>query len=456
MADTKKGSAVDLLHGPIMKSMLIFALPIFISNLFQQMYNTVDTMIVGNYLGETSLAAIGAGSPIYDLMVGFAFGMGNGMSLVTGRNFGSGDRNKLKKSVAAAIVLGTMVAVIITVIAQLSVSPLLKALNTPEEILEESRSYVSTITLFIVVMLAYNLCSGILRAVGNSVMPLVFLVISSVLNVVLDLLFITQFHMGIRGAAIATVIAQGVSVVLCLIYIGKYNRMLVPEKQHFKMEHDMCREMISQGIAMGLMSSIVQAGSAILQSGINGLGYLTIAGHTAARKVYMFCNILFSSMAHATSSFVSQNRGADQPARIRRALRDVMIYDICMACVITVVLFFAAPTLIRLISGSTEEVILTNGSRYLRTVAPFYSILGMLLALRFALQAIGKKILPLFSSIIEFIGKLLFAGIMIPRFGYTAVIFCEPAIWCFMIVELLLSFYTNPYIKNAYINKEKN
>jgi putative MATE family efflux protein len=407
-------------------------------------------MIVGNYLGETSLAAIGAGSPIYDLMVGFAFGMGNGMSLVAGRSFGSGDRNKLKKSVAAAIVLGTIVAVVITVIAQLLTSPLLKALNTPDEILAESKSYVSTITLFIIVMLAYNLCSGILRAVGNSVMPLVFLIISSLLNVGLDILFITQFGMGIRGAAIATVIAQGVSVVLCIIYIVKYNQMLVPRKEHFHLEKDMCREMISQGIAMGCMSGIVQAGSAILQSGINGLGYLIIAGHTAARKVYMCCNIMFSSMAHAISSFVSQNRGAEQPARIRRAMRDIIIYDICMACVITVFLFLAAPTLIRLISGSTEEVILTNGSRYLRVVAPFYAILGMVLSFRFALQAMGRKILPLFSSVIELIGKMLFAWLMIPRFGYMAVIFCEPAIWCFMVVELLISFYTNPYIKDAY------
>lgn len=226
MAIAKPKQNVDLLHGSILKSMIIFALPILVSNLFQQLYNTVDTMVVGNFLGETSLAAIGASTPIYDLMVGFTLGFGNGLAIATARAFGSGDRKLLKKSVACALMIDAAVAAVITILAQTGARPLLILLDTPGEILSEAYSYIATITLFTAVTLAYNLCSGILRATGNSFMPLIFLMISSVLNIVLDLLFITQLNMGIRGAAVATVISQGVSVVLCIIYIYRKNKIL--------------------------------------------------------------------------------------------------------------------------------------------------------------------------------------------------------------------------------------
>ena len=214
-------SDVDLIHGPIFQSLMIFALPLLVSNIFQQLYNTVDTMVVGNYLGDVSLAAIGACTSIYDLLVGFALGIGNGLAIVTARSFGSQDKELLKKSVASSLVIGVMVSLALTIIGMTFLYPLLEILNTPLDIIQEAYSYISVIVLFIFVMFAYNLCAGLMRAIGNSVMPLVFLIVSSLLNVVLDILFITQFHMGIQGAAVATVVSQGVSVVLCIIYIFK-------------------------------------------------------------------------------------------------------------------------------------------------------------------------------------------------------------------------------------------
>lgn len=439
---------IDMIQGPIFRSLVLFALPLLGSNIFQQFYNTMDTMIVGNYLGDVSLAAIGVCTPIYDLLVGFGLGIGNGLAIVTARSFGSGDMDQLKKSVASSMVIGVFASLVITLIAQVSLYPLLRVLNTPEEIIHEAYGYISTVTLFIIVMFAYNLCAGLLRAIGNSFMPLVFLVVSSCFNIVLDILLITRFNMGVRGAAVATVISQGISVVFCIIYILKKTRILVPERVHFAVDKAMYKELLGQGFSMGFMGSIVSAGSVILQYGINGLGYLIIAAHTAARKLYMFSMMPISAMGMAFSTFVSQNRGANQGLRIRKAIKDVYIYDAVVTAVITVLMWFLAPSLVKWISGSSEAVVLENGARYLRVVAPFYVVLGMLLATRFALQGLGQKLLPLVSSVIEFFGKILFVMVFIPRFAYMAVIFCEPVIWCVMTAQLVYTFYTNDYIRS--------
>ena len=225
---------VDLMHGPIFKNLLLFMLPIFISNLFQQLYNTVDTMIVGNVLGDTALAAIGSCGSIYELLVGFGLGIGNGLAIVAARSYGAQDHDLLKKTVAGSLVIGLAASLCITLAGVLGLHPLLLMLDTPAEILDDAYRYILTIDLGVLVMFAYNLCAGLLRAIGNSVMPLVFLLISSGLNVVLDLLFIARMGMGVQGAAVATVISQGVSVVLCILYIFLRVKILLPEKQHFR------------------------------------------------------------------------------------------------------------------------------------------------------------------------------------------------------------------------------
>lgn len=440
-------SDVDLIHGPIFQSLMIFALPLLVSNIFQQLYNTVDTMVVGNYLGDVSLAAIGACTSIYDLLVGFALGIGNGLAIVTARSFGSQDKELLKKSVASSLVIGVMVSLALTIIGMTFLYPLLEILNTPLDIIQEAYSYISVIVLFIFVMFAYNLCAGLMRAIGNSVMPLVFLIVSSLLNVVLDILVITQFHMGIQGAAVATVVSQGVSVVLCIIYIFKKTQILLPSKKHFQIDEELYKELLGQGFSMGFMSSIVSAGSVILQYGINNLGYLIIAGHTAARKLYMFFNMPFTAMALGISTFVSQNRGANQRERIQKAMKYAYIYDVIMATIVTIIILIFGSSLVKLISGSSESIVLDNGTLYLMIVGPFYAILGILMQTRYALQGLGQKLLPLVSSVIEFIGKIIFVFVFIPQFEYMAVIFCEPVIWCVMCLQLVYSLYTNPYMK---------
>lgn len=445
---------VDLIKDKILKAIILFAIPIFISNIFQQLYNTMDTMIVGNVLGDTSLAAIGACTAVYDLLVGFALGVGNGLSIVVARSYGANDHRLLKRAVAGSLVIGALLTVVIMIISQLGLYPLLVLLDTPQNIIQESYSYITVITMCVGVMFAYNLCAGLLRAIGNSFMPLLFLIISSVINVVLDLVFMTQFQMGIQGAAVATVIAQGLSAVLCIIYMLKKTPLLIPQKEHFCFDRILYQELAGQGFSMGFMMAIVSSGTVILQKAINGFGYLTIAGHTTARKVSAFCMMPCATVSASLATFVSQNYGANQRERIVDGMKIGFKLAIGWGVIATVIMFFFARPLVSLISGSSEATVLDNGSLYLMINAPFYAVLGILLILRNALQGLGKKIVPLISSIIEFFGKVIFAWLFIPMLDYFGVIICEPVIWCLMCLQLLYSFFNNPYIKNK--NQEEN
>ena len=379
---TEKKFEEDLLRGPILKAMLVFAVPLFFSGVFQQLYNTMDTVIIGHTLG-------------------------------------------------GALIL----------------RPFLELLHTPVQIMEQAYAYISTITVFIGVMFAYNLCAGLLRAIGNSVMPLVFLILSSLLNIVLDFFFITKLSMGVQGAAVATVIAQGVSVLACLVYIGKKADILIPKRTHFIWDRELYQEMLAQGFSMAVMSSIVHAGSAVLQSGINSLGYLVIAGHVAARKLFMFLMMPYMAVSQTVSTFVAQNYGAGQMGRIRRAVRYSYLCGAVLTALISLVTIPLAPVMVRLLSGSSEAVVIENGALYLQVVAPCLMILALLNPTRFALQSIGNKILPVISSVIELIGKYLFVAFLIPNYQYMAVIFCEPVIWAFMDLELLWAFWANPKVR---------
>ena len=437
---------VDLMHGPIFQRLVIFMLPIFVSNLFQQLYNTVDTMIVGNVLGDTALAAIGSCGSIYELLVGFGLGIGNGLAIVAARSYGAQDDDLLKKTVAGSLVIGLIASLCITLAGAVGLRPLLVLLDTPAEILEDAYRYIIVIDYGVMVMFAYNLCAGLLRAIGNSFMPLVFLLLSSGLNILLDLLFIAKMGMGVQGAAVATVISQGVSVLLCILYVFAKVKLLLPEKKHFKVGQHLYWELFSQSISMGLMSSIVSAGSVVLQYGINGLGTLVIAGHTAARKMFMFTDMPLLSMASAGSTFVSQNCGAGQPDRVRKGMKEIYLYSVVVAVFAVLLMRAAAPWMVAFVSGSSEPVVLENGARYLLWNAPFYAVLGVLLSTRYALQSLGNKVLPLFSSVIELVGKIIFVLLLIPKFAYNAVILCEPIIWCFMAAYLVTVYLHDPFV----------
>lgn len=434
---------VDFLSGNIIRSLIIFAIPVFISSIFQQLYNTTDTIIVGHVLGENSLAAIGACSSVYDLLVGFALGVGNGMSIVIARIYGSKKYDLLKKSVAGAIIIGIILCIIITLFSELFLYDFLKLLNTPYNIIDEAYDYIALITLFVFVMFAYNICAGIMKSIGNSIIPLIFLIVSSVTNIILDIVFIVYLNMGVKGAAIGTVLAQAFSSLLCILYIKKHYDILIPTPEDFNIDINLYKELLGQGFSMGLMMSIVSIGTVILQTSINSLGSTVIAGHTAARKISTFACMPCSTIASSLSVFVSQNNGAGLQERIYKGVKYGNIIVIIWSLIITIIMFLFARNFIKIISGSTNPIILENGTNYLIINAPFYSILGILLNLRSSLQGLGRKIVPLISSVIECIGKILFVVFLISYLGYFGIIICEPIIWCIMCIQLAYAFYKN-------------
>ncbi len=437
----------DLLHGKILSSILCFAFPLLISAVFQQLYNSVDTVIIGHFLGEKSLAAVGSCVALFDLMVGFGVGFGNGLSIVAARAFGSSDEEKLKKVVASSLIISICVTVFINLMSRFFLKKLMVFLGTPVEILDEAYSYIFTITQWAGVLFAYNLFAGMLRAIGNSFVPLIFLIFSSVLNIILDTVFITRFEMGIFGAAAATVIAQGFSAFFCLIYIFKKARILVPSLSHFTFDKKLYLDLFAQGLSMACMGSLVQSGTVILQKAINNFGTEIIAGQITARKIFALTNLPILTLGLASSTFTSQNLGAGNKERIKRGVKASILITIGWTFFLLALAPFLVKPLVIFISGSANPKILDYSSKYLFFIIPFHFVLGGLIITRNALQGLGSKILPLISSVMELLGKILFTVFIIPKLGTWGIILCEPLIWLAMYAHLFYAYKTHPVIR---------
>ena len=443
-----KKTSVNLLDGPILRSIIAFAIPILISNIFQQLYNTADIMIVGRYLGPNALAGVGATAAIFELVIGFALGVGNGMGVVIARCFGAQDMSQLKRAVASTLVIGFGLSLMVSTLGHFGMYPLLEFLGTPTEIIDLSYQYIHMIVLCVGVTFAYNLCAGLLRAVGDSQAALYFLIFSAIINIILDILFITQLHLGVQSAGLATIISQGLSAILCFFYIRRRANFLLPQKEHFVWDKELYLDLLGQGLAMGLMTSIVSIGTVTLQTSINALGATIISAQTSARRIMSFSMLPVSAIASSLTTFTSQNLGANRPQRIQRGIYLGCMVAIIWTIFIAITLFFASPALNELISGSTDPALISNASLYNRISSTFYPVLAVLLVLRNSLQGLGQKITPLISSFIELFGKVLFVLFIIPSTGYMGVIFCEPLIWVPMTIQLYYSYKHQPIIQS--------
>lgn len=437
----KRLKSIDLLSSPIVSSLLTFALPILISNALQQFYNAADTTIVGNFLGFRSLAAIGATSAIYELIVGFAIGIANGMGIVVARHFGAGDIEKIKKAVAGSIVIGSVLSLAVMLVGGVWLYGLLRLVHIPENIIDEAYSYIYIIMIFFFLTFFYNWSASMLRAIGNSLTPLLILLVTSVINIGLDILFITRFNSGIKGAAIATVISQAISALLCIVYMYIKADILIPKLKHFKYNYYVYADLSTQGFAMGFMSSIVSIGTVILQTAVNGMGVTIIAAQTTGRRIMFFLMMPMSSLATALTTFVSQNFGAGNKSRIKSAVKYANIINTIWSIISVVFVYTLSIPLIRFISGSYDKELIANAKLYIAMAAPFFWALGILFNLRNALQGMDRKIEPLISSCIELICKIAFVLFVIPRVGYTGVVLTEPIIWVVMVLQLAYSFY---------------
>lgn len=435
MAKTK-----DLTQGNVAKLLLFFAFPTLLSNVFQQFYNLADTAIAGHILGDNALVAIGASSTVNSLVLSFAWGLNGGFGIIIAQCFGAKDFKKLKKSVAISLSINVLFSLIVCIFGIFMSRPMLQALNTPAARLNEANSYISVILVFIIVPMLYNLEAVILRSLGDGKTPLYFLIFSSVLNIILDYVLIKFTQMGVKGAAVATVLAQLLSVILCFVVILKNFKIIRLKKNDFHFSASLFKNMMSAGMAMAVMNSIFSIGSIIMQGSINALGEDIIAAHLGSRKVAeMFMQPLVT-IGTACSTFVGQNYGALKIGRIKASIKYSTIYSLIWSVFTFFILWFFGGQIARVVTGSASQVVFDNTQMYLRINAPFYFVLGLLFTLRFSIQSVDRKMPPIISSSMELASKIAAAYLFIPLWGYLGACIAEPLSWTLGAIYLLFVF----------------
>lgn len=453
---TGESATVDMTQGNPVWHIISFAFPLFIGNIFQQIYNIVDTMVAGYNLGDPAIAAIGATSSLYGLLVNFAGGLNSGFGIVVARKFGAKDEAGLKTSIAAMAVLNTFITVLISVVSLLFLKPLMRGLNVPETIFEDAYKYIVVIVAGMTATILYNMCAGILRAVGNSKTPLYFLILSSILNLSMDVVFIMGLGWGVQGAAAATVIAEGVSALLAGSYILKHYKDILPRKEHFQFEAAFLKEMLGTGFSMAVMLCVVDLGSVLYQRAINGLGDTLIVAHTAARKIIGILMMPLASIATANSTFVSQNFGAGQYRRIESSIKKVLGMEVLWGVLSCILVYLFGGLAVRFLTNTKDTEVIGNAVLSIRIHFACYPALGILLALRTSLQAMGSKFVPVISSGFELAGKLVAGFILIPAFGYIWVCLTEPIIWVVCMLFLIVVFRIKNPLKKAAVQGQAN
>ncbi len=431
----------DLTTGRPSKVIFFFAVPIMFGFIFQQLYNMADSKIVSEFISTDAFAAVGATAVVSNTLVGFINGLTQGFAIPIANCFGAGDHVKMRKYVAGAIRLTFVTAIVLTAISLFLIKYILVFLDTPKDIMGYALDYVNIILAGMFFSATYNLCANTLRAVGDSKTPLICLIFSVFANIGLDLLFVVPLDMGIKGAALATIISQLLAALLCLFHILKHYRILLPTKEERILDEGQYSNLISSGLAMGLMSCIVNIGTVVLQGSINKLGTDIVAAHTAARRAFDILTVSLYAVGLAMTTFVSQNVGANKPDRVKSGVvRAIGIVTIMTTVLLVICFVFARPVFEWLASTKKPEVI-DNAVMYSRISICFFYVLGPLFILRCSLQGMGRKFIPVFTSFLEMSIKVVSAAFLVPAFEYVGVAFTEPISWVVMTTVLAIAFF---------------
>ena len=438
----------DLTKGKPSILILTFALPIFLGNLLQLTYSLIDTRIVGSFLGEDALAAVGATTTLSNLIIGFLFGLCNGFGILTAQYFGAKKMDRLRKSFAHALEFGIVVAILLTAAGLIFLNPILVFLNVPEGLTTVAYEYIAVIIAGLIATLFYDVFAATLRAMGNTVIPLIILFLSVIMNIGGDLLFVAVLDTGVWGAAFATVLSQVVAAVVCGIYIYiKYPILRIKSTDFACNDLSMIRNMISSGLSMGFMSSLVNIGSLTLQTSINKLGQDIIIAHTAARKISEIFMIMFSVFGQTMATYCGQNIGAGEIKRIKKGILLAIGYTYIW-CVLNIITSYTiSPWLVSVITGSHNPVVIENATAYLKFDTLFYFVPAVICLLRNSLQGLGERVVPVISSFLEMGGKVVIAATLVPMLNYTGVILAEPIVWFIMVIPLLIKIFRMPVLK---------
>ena len=427
----RKSEMRDRTKGNVFNIILGFAIPLLLGMLFQQFYSMVDTIIVGKYLGVSALASVGSTGSINFMIIGFCMGVCNGFAIPVAQKFGAGNFKKLRKYVFNSGFLAIVFSVVMTLIVCVFCRQILIAMRTPEDIIQGAYSYIYVIFLGIPATYLYNLLSGIIRSLGDSKTPLFFLIISSIINIILDLFLIIYMHMGVTGAAWATVIAQAVSGILCLIYMRKKYSVLKFESDELKIDGYCIRRLCYMGVPMGLQYSITAIGSVILQAAVNGLGSIIVAAVTAAGKISMFLCCPFDALGSTMATYAGQNIGAGKLERISEGIKKSMIIGSVYSIVALIISIFFGKSLALLFVNENEIEILAKVSENLIIIAAFYIPLCIVNVVRFTIQGMGYSTFAILAGVCEMIARALCGFILVPIFGYVAVCLASPVAWIF-------------------------
>lgn len=437
-----KQATKDMTSGSPMKLILGFMIPLLLGNLFQQFYNLVDTVIVGQFLGVEALAGVGATGSLNFLIIGFCIGVCSGFSLPVAHTFGAKDYKALRKLYANSIWLAIIFATVMTIITVLHCKSILRIMQTPENIIDNAYSYIVVIFMGIPAIYLYNLLSSMIRALGNSKAPLMFLVISATVNIALDLIFILNFHMGVAGAAYATVVSQFISGLCCIVYIIKKVDILHLEKDEWKWDSWLVKELCNTGIPMGLQFSITAIGSVILQTAVNTLGSVAVASITAASKISMFLCCPFDAMGATMATYGGQNAGGYKMDRLHKGLKSCVIVGAVYSVIALVIDMFLSDFLLHMFMDASEVQIIAMAKQFLLTNIIFYFPLALVNIVRYMIQGMGFSKFAVLAGVLEMVARTLAGIFLVPMFGFTAACFSNPLAWIFADAFLIPAYFS--------------
>mgnify|MGYP004468976985 FL=1 len=431
----------DMTKGSPMRLILGFAVPLLFGLVFQQFYSMVDTIIVGHYLGVEALAAVGATGSVNFLIIGFCMGVCNGFALPIAQEFGAGNAPKLRRFVANSVWLSVIFAVVMTVVVSLLCRSILQWMRTPENIIDGAYDYIIVIFIGIPVVFLYNVTAAIIRSLGDSRTPVIFLVMAAVLNIFLDLLLIIVIPMGVAGAAVATVLSQAIAGVCCLIYMCRKYPILHLSGEEWKWNGECVARLCNMGIPMGLQYSITAIGSVILQSAVNGIGSDAVAAVTAGNKVSMLLMCPFDAMGSTMATYGGQNIGAGDLDRVGKGLKSCTLLGLLYSLIAVGVVFTLGQVLLLLFLDAGETVILANAYVFIRVNVLFYFPLALVNIVRFLIQGMGFSKLAVFAGAFEMLARGLAGFVLVPAFGFPAVCFANPLAWIFADIFLIPAYF---------------
>lgn len=432
---------IDMTAGKPMKMILDFTIPVFIGGVFQQFYNMMDAIIVGKFVGTKALAAVGATGTITFLIIGCLMGLTAGFTVITAQKFGAGKMDEMRQTVGNAAILSVIISIVMTAVSMLGMRRLLTFMNTPADIFDGAYAYIMIICGGIFAQVLYNLLASILRALGNSKTPLYFLILSALLNIVLDLVFIIVFHMGVSGAACATVISQGISGVLCLVYIIKAVPELHLKRDDWKLRGNITRNQISVGFPMGIQYSITAIGTMMVQSALNMLGSYAVAAFTAGSKIENIFSQAFVAIGTAMATYNAQNIGACKLERVREGFRCAHIIGVIYAIVTGLILIFWGKYFSYLFISENASEVVPMVDIYVKCVGVFFIPLHFVNALRNGIQGMGYGFLPMMAGVAELLGRGVTAIVAAAHSSYFGACMASPMAWIVASALLVIMYF---------------